>query len=130
MATREHFRERGEWVRGLEDWGEGGWFTICFHKFYLIELAQKPSVGVNIVPILQMRKLRLRVQVTYPFSHRRKKQNFLPYTKLLHAHNPQPQPGSTPPTPHPVWGLRRAISEHIRALHPELSRLTAERKRE
>ena len=86
-------------------------------------------MGVTIAPILQMRKLRLRSQVAYPFSHRRKKQSSLSCTKLLHAGNPQPLSSSTPLC-HPVWVLRRAISEDTMAPHPELSRLDAERKRE
>ena len=70
MATREHFWERGESPKGWGIVGGEGQFTICFHKFYLIESSKKPSVGVTIAPILQMRKLRLRSQVAYPFSHR------------------------------------------------------------
>ena len=129
MATREHFWERGESPEGWGTVGGEGQFTICFHKFYLIESSMKPSVGVTIAPILQMRKLRLRSQVAYPFSHRRKKQSFLSCTKLLHAGNPQPLSSSTP-LRHPVWGLRKAICEDSMALHPELSRLDAERKTE
>lgn len=48
MATREHFWERGESPKGWGIVGGEGQFTICFHKFYLIESSKKPSVGVTI----------------------------------------------------------------------------------
>lgn len=71
----------------------------AFTSFISLNLHRSPVWELLLLPFYWMRKLRLRSQVAYPFSHRRKKQSSLSCTKLLHAGNPQPPPSSTPPLP-------------------------------